>query len=154
MKSKIKWTWKRILSVILGILGIGTLTSCYGTPDDYYGYDRDDDYHSNYHDIYGTVSGKIDGQKKPIKNIVVSLSKKNSGDSDSSATYSSPSLDYTSSEGIFHFYDNSDGIYELCFTDIDGEKNGSFKQQKKEIELHKKDFALSIDLESSEKDAE
>lgn len=36
--KKITWNWKKIVTIILGTLGIGTLTSCYGMPigpDDY-----------------------------------------------------------------------------------------------------------------------
>ena len=36
--KKITWNWKKTVTIILGTLGIGTLTSCYGMPigpDDY-----------------------------------------------------------------------------------------------------------------------
>lgn len=32
MQKKITWTWQKIITAILGVLGIGTLTSCYGMP--------------------------------------------------------------------------------------------------------------------------
>lgn len=38
MNTKLHWTWKKILGTLLGICGIGTLTSCYGMVE------NDDDY--------------------------------------------------------------------------------------------------------------
>ena len=34
MRGKINWTWKKVTGTILGILGIGTLVSCYGMVED------------------------------------------------------------------------------------------------------------------------
>ncbi|MBQ5999021.1 MAG: hypothetical protein IJL70_06080 [Treponema sp.] len=38
MNTKLHWTWKKVLGLVLGICGIGTLTSCYGMVE------NDDDY--------------------------------------------------------------------------------------------------------------
>ncbi|MBQ5999483.1 MAG: hypothetical protein IJL70_08445 [Treponema sp.] len=38
MSTKLHWTWKKILGLLFGICGIGTLTSCYGMVE------NDDDY--------------------------------------------------------------------------------------------------------------
>ena len=146
MRDKINWTWKRILGTIFGVLGIGTLTSCYGVYED----DFTDDYDKNYHDIYGVVTGKIDGESKPIKDIVVTLVKKETDKETSEVTRSSPSFDSTSETGSFHFYRRGEGTYELTFNDIDGEENGSFTQKKKEIKVSEEDYNFSIDLSSEE----
>lgn len=104
MKDKIHWTWKKILGTVLGILGIGTLTSCYGMPED------------GFYDIFGTVQGKINGTLQAIPGIQVEVK-----DSEG-YKYN----DKTDSKGKFSIRDVFEGNCTITFTDVDGEENGSF----------------------------
>lgn len=74
--EKLHWTWKKIVSIVLGFLGIGTLTSCYGmpyidNPDEMYGCP-----HNKYF-VSGTVTGDTDGDGKyePLQKIEISVKK-------------------------------------------------------------------------------
>mgnify|MGYP003571341201 CR=1 FL=1 len=129
MKDKIHWTWKRIVTTICTILGIGTLTSCYGMIEDDYEFD-----------IYGTVTGKINGAETAIKGIAVAISKTGS-DNDK--------ITLTDSDGWFEFRELTEGTYTLTFNDIDGEKNGKFKQYTRDVTLND-DYNPKITLESAE----
>lgn len=110
--EKITWTWKKIVSTVLGILGIGTLTSCYGVVP--------------YRDsklITGRIMGDIDGDNvtEPVPNISVSIS---AGD------YSSYTFE-TNDEGVFYLDLQSPsgavGQVKFAARDEDGDENGSFK---------------------------
>lgn len=130
MKDKIHWTWKRILGTIFGILGIGTLTSCYGVVEDEFEYD-----------VYGKVQGKIDGTTQPVKGIIVEVSR---------TTSDEKQLTYTDSDGWFEFRDLYEGSYIVKFTDTDGAENGSFKQKTERVAL-KSDYNFeTLTLEEAE----
>lgn len=130
MKDKIHWTWKRIIGTILGILGIGTLTSCYGVPEDEFEYD-----------IYGKVQGRIDGTTQPVKGIVVEAARNMSDDKH---------LTYTDSDGWFEFKDLYEGSYTVKFTDTDGAENGSFKQKIEHLSLTSDHGFGTVTLENDE----
>ena len=126
MRERINWTWKRIVGTILGVFGIGTLTSCYGVYEDEF-------------DIYGNVKGKVDGTEKTIEGIEVSLYKR----SDSSKINDTK----TDKDGYYNFLALEDASYKLVFKDVDGEKNGSFKQKEVDIEYGGN---FSVTLENAE----
>ena len=128
MKDKIHWTWKRIIGVILGVLGIGTLTSCYGVIEDEFEYS-----------IYGQVKGKINGTEQAIEGIAVALYNTAGG---------ARNITLTDSDGWYDFRALEGGSYTITYTDIDGDKNGSFKQKELEIPL-KEDFNSSVTLENA-----
>lgn len=112
----ITWTWKKVLGLILGFLGIGTLTSCYGMPDDFYG-----DLKRPSIDVYinGIVKGDIDGdgQTEPVPGISVETSR---------------SKTETTNNGSFEiltsYYEDS-GYDYIYFSDIDAEENGFFESK-------------------------
>ena len=111
--TKINMIWRKIITSVLTILGIGTLTACYGAVPGWYSF-----------------SGRVttgedsdgDGKNDGIKGIKVELSK--DGNVLSSET--------TDDDGSFLLYTNS-GYGEtgiIKFTDIDGEENGGrFKEK-------------------------
>lgn len=114
--KKITWTWKKILSLILGFLGIGTLTSCYGMipmdpneiPIDFAGI------------VIGDIEDDDINDPVPIPGIKVSLfSYETNTDSDGYFSFSLPPSDKYPID------------YEIIFEDVDDEKNGSFKNTTK-----------------------
>ena len=113
MKDKIHWTWKKILGTILGILGIGTLTSCYGMPED------------GFYTYSCTVKGKINGTEQPIEGILVNVK--------DSEGYEYK--DKTNSEGKISLSDIFEGKCTITFTDVDGAENGSFAEKTSNISL-------------------
>ena len=106
--KKLTLTWQKILGIILGALGIGTLTSCYGMP-----------YNDRYKSVEGQVFGDIDSNPEtpdePISNIKICLNDKEVGFTDSVGYFS------VSIEG-------DDGIYKFSLEDVDGDENGKFKK--------------------------
>ena len=136
-KGKINWTWKKIVGTVLGILGIGTITSCYGMPEDDYDFS-----------IYGHVNGKINGTETAIPDIVVELYGEVDSDSDEYTT-KVDLIKKTDASGNFYFYDLEEGTYTLRLTDTDGDTNGSFKQHMRTVTLSK-DLDLTIKLDSAE----
>ncbi|MBR1614946.1 MAG: radical SAM-associated putative lipoprotein [Treponema sp.] len=130
MRGKINWTWKKITGTILGVLGIGTLVSCYGMVED-------DDL-----SVYGTVTNS-DGGK--IKGIEVTL-KKSSGNKTETTT--------TSDSGTYEFAYLSEGSYTLNFKDVDGSENGSYKEKTEEATLSYNDIepnkVLNVTLENAD----
>lgn len=128
MEGGIRWTWQKIAGTILGVLGIGTLTSCYGMPE-------------NTYTIRGTVKGKIDGVTMPIEGIEVKVT-------DSDGYYG---REHTDSSGNFTLEGEFEGTYEISLTDVDGTENGSFKEKKIENVLLQDDKDLGeITLENSD----
>lgn len=106
--KKLTWTWKKIVTLILGFLGIGTLTSCYPPLISKV--------------ITGTVMGDIDGDgiDEPVSGI----------------QYTFIADDYQRKGLISPYYsdnrfeirtEKADISFGITFTDIDGEENGSFK---------------------------
>ena len=128
MREKINWTWKRIVGTILGILGIGTLTSCYGVPEDEF-----------YYDIYGKVTGNINGTEKPIEDICVELYKNGKFNK----------AIHTDSDGWYEFRELEGTTYMVRFSDTDGAENGSFKTKVIDITLTD-DFHKNITLENAD----
>lgn len=98
MRDKIHWTWKKIVGIIAGLLGIGTLVSCYGMP---------------MADVYvsGTVTSAETGE--PIPNIEVYSMHGGSTYTDANGHY----------EFIAEMYRASGRIY---FADVDYKDNGGF----------------------------
>lgn len=127
MQSKIHWTWKRITGTVLGVLGIGTLTSCYGVIEDEF-------------DVYGTVTGSVDGTVQPIEGISVELQ---------NLTYNTKETKTTRTNGYYEFTLLEEGDYQLTFTDVDGEENGSFKQKKEIISLTET-LSLPVQLDNAD----
>lgn len=115
--KKLTWTWKKIVALILGFLGIGTLTSCYGVLPPLIS-----------KVITGTVMGDIDGDgiDEPVSGIL----------------YTFITGEYQRREGVIgnglsgSYYSNgrfeietskADISFGITFTDFDGEENGFFK---------------------------
>lgn len=104
--KKLTLTWKKIISTILGFLGIGTLVSCYGMP-------------LGYSSVFisGSVNGDIDGDPdtpdQPIPDIEIRVNDE----------YRST----TNIEGKFFFCLDYEGVYKVSFVDVDNKENGSFK---------------------------
>lgn len=99
--EKIKWTWKKIVSLIAGFLGIGTLVSCYGVLPQ-----------GEELSISGTVTGEVDGVEKPIPGIEVHTYE-NETKTDKNGKYETT---------IFSYCDY------VRFLDVDGEENGLFEE--------------------------
>ncbi|MCQ2591458.1 MAG: hypothetical protein MJ188_01630 [Treponema sp.] len=112
--KKLTWTWKKIVSLIAGFLGIGTLVSCYGMPFD------PESYNPEYF-IKGTVVGDTDndGKTEPVQGIVVT------------AEHNSYRA-YTDEKGKFvlylneSYYDAGHSHANITFTDEDHLENGWF----------------------------
>ena len=104
--KKLSLTWKKIISTILGFLGIGTLVSCYGTP-----YGLGGAY--IYGDVYGDVDGNPETPDEPVPDIEVYVNDK----------YQCT----TNLEGRFGFFVNYEGSYKVSFVDADEAENGSFE---------------------------
>lgn len=108
--KKITFNKNKILASALSILGIGTLTACYGMPAP----------SESIHYIDGNVLGDIDGSGnlKPIQNIKVT------------DTSTGESV-YTDSVGHYQLMtwisdNHSTSNIKINFEDVDGPKNGSF----------------------------
>lgn len=122
--KKLTWTWKKIVNIILGLLGIGTLTSCYGVVAPIFP-----------KDIQGQVTGDIDGDGKeePVPEIEICCT----GDFEHLYIYKAVDEDsehrksYTDKEGFFYesfvFDSDTELSFAVTLTDIDGKQNGSFK---------------------------
>lgn len=105
MKSKITWTWKKIVGIIAGIFGIGTLTSCYGSVP-----------LGDEVQISGTVTGEVAGVVQPIPGIRV-CSFDDFTDTDKDGKYTLFAREYA----------------QFWFTDGDGEENGLFESFIEEV---------------------
>ncbi|MBB5217785.1 hypothetical protein DYE49_08460 [Treponema rectale] len=130
--NKITWTWKKISASILAVLGIGTLTSCYGVVE-------------SYNTVYGKVSGDSDGDgvNEPVGGIKIDFV------SDNETVASS----YSSMDGEYYIDidDSFSSKGKLVFTDVDGEKNGKWKTLEKEINLDTDDICkFDVTLDSDE----
>lgn len=124
MKKKVHRSWRQITVLILCSLGFTTLGSCYVTVEN----DRK-------YDIYGDVKGNVDGTEQTIEGIAVALYK----------TGGSKKITLTDSNGWYEFRDLQKGTYTITYTDIDGDKNGSFNQKEVDIVLNG-DYTKSVTL--------
>lgn len=111
----IKWNFKKILTSALTVLGIGTLTSCYGMPANGLGCS-----------VFGNVSSE--NASDGISGIKVTLK---DGDKiiASDVTNASGNYDIMCSE------EYSGRNFTLEFSDIDGNENGAYENQQKTITL-------------------
>ena len=115
--KKLTVTWQKIVTIILGFLGIGTLTSCYGMPE------------PSSHFVYTTVNGEVWGDvdsnpetpDEPVKGISVCLNDKEKTTTDDNG-YFEFSFEY---ETYGHVVQE---VYELSLVDKDGTENGNFKK--------------------------
>ncbi|MCR4953929.1 MAG: hypothetical protein K6A43_07625 [Treponema sp.] len=126
--QKLKITWQKIVATVLGLLGIGTLTSCYGVIDPF-----------DHTIVSGQVYGDIDNNPKtpdePIPNIKVCVN-----DEEVTRTYS---------DGSFTTDLIDAGIYKLSFEDDDGTENGEFKKSirainTKDLQYHERNLGQII----------
>ena len=126
----IKWTWKKIFTAVLGVLGIGTITSCYGVPDNY------------AYTIQGCVRGRDNGKELPIEGIKVTFGHFNG------------KTTWTDEEGFYeiNLSDDFHGEFPLSFTDVDGEKNGKWKEKTETVNLSSSGYTLGRGTTILEKD--
>ncbi len=96
--KKISWTAKKTFATAMGILGIGTLTSCYGMPPN-----------QNNSYIEGQVKNGTSAESV-VKGIKVTLL-----DSEGNEMYST-----TSDENGFYSFNVLTGGYSVKFEDVDG----------------------------------
>ncbi len=119
--KKIKWNLKKTGVTLLGILGIGTLTSCYGMPPN---------------PSSSFIEGKIkSGSEASIPGIEVSLFDKDG------LLVSETISDKDGNYAICIF---SDGKYILKFKDIDGIENGKYKTLETSVNVENVDFSTLI----------
>lgn len=119
--KKIKWNLKKTGVTLLGILGIGTLTSCYGMPPN---------------PSSSFIEGKIkSGSEASIPGIEVSLFDKDG------LLVSETISDKDGNYAICIF---SDGKYILKFKDIDGIENGKYKTLEMPVNVENIDSSTLI----------
>lgn len=116
---KITWTWKKILTLICGFLGIGTLVSCYGMPFDPEFYPLDE----LIDNVSGTIFGDIDKDSNldRVPGIKITATTINNDEE---------CISYSDKDGNFKIQfagEYKNGQVNLLFEDVDGEENGSFK---------------------------
>ena len=123
--KKLTWTWKKIVTLICGALGIGTLVSCYGVVN-------------INEDIYSLSGTIVDEEGKTIPGIRVSaILLKTRGEYDEPDDLDYPDdFDYNGStkskdDGTYYLSWEEAGAYpaHIYVEDVDGEENGSFKNQ-------------------------
>lgn len=145
MQKKITWTWQKIITAILGVLGIGTLTSCYGMP-----------LNGEFIEFTGKVFYDHDNDSStdpvPVSGIKVT--------GETTLPRTEPTMDYslTGENGEFWFsffksYEDEARAaaptpdYTITFTDIDGEDNGNLKDLTVKIDSNRIDpETLTLDL--------
>ena len=119
--KKIKWNLKKTGVTLLGILGIGTLTSCYGMPPN---------------QKASFIEGKIkSGSEKTIPGIEVSLF-------DKDGLFLSKTI--SDKDGNYAICIFSLGKYILKFKDIDGIENGKYKTLETSVNVEDVDFSTLI----------
>lgn len=101
--KKVKALYKKITQSVLALIGIGTLTACYGSPP------PADFIEGSVHFIHD------DGTEQPIKDILVQFLT-------DGIKYDS----YTEADGSFFLqaYTYAENPVSITFTDTDGEANG------------------------------
>lgn len=119
--KKIKWNLKKTGVTLLGILGIGTLTSCYGMPPN---------------PSSSFIEGKIkSGSEASIPGIEVSLF-------DKEGLLVSETI--SDKDGNYAICIFSDGKYILKFKDIDGIENGKYKTLEMPVNVENIDSSTLI----------
>lgn len=123
--KKIKSTCKKVITTLLGLLGVGTLTSCYGCffPDDFF--------------LQGTITGDINGdgiieETEYVPGIQVYV--------DDETEFS-----ISSENGTYYTGTIYPGTHTITFKDADGAENGDFKDQTIEIEIKEDDTYATFD---------
>ncbi len=113
----IHWSFKKIITSLMTVMGVGTLTSCYGMPA-----------HYGTPAVFGYVSSSENYEKDGIKGIKVTVK-----DGDTVIGTAITDKDgYYSIDLPGTWYCESDS-YTLEACDIDGSENGSYKSFTKEI---------------------
>ena len=117
--KKLTWTWKKIVTLICGALGIGTLVSCYGVVNP-------------TQDVYSLSGTVVDEEGMTIPGIKVSAVSLQSWEqedkpNDDSYYGSTKSRD----DGTYYLSWEEAGAYpaHIYVEDVDGDENGSFKNQ-------------------------
>lgn len=101
-------TWKKIIGVIAGLLGIGTLTSCYGMP-------ISDPYHTPDGSTNVIFEGIVtDENGNAIPGIKVT------------SNYSTTKSKDNGYFQVLAYFPIDENSTTISFIDIDGEENGSF----------------------------
>ena len=116
--KRITWTWQKIVALIAGFFGIGTLVSCYGMPyDSRFSHTIEDEYR-----VFGGVYGDLDEDPETLESIRgIRVSALGESDiTDATGTY------YLS---LYEQLDEIPETFDIIFEDIDGEANGSFENQ-------------------------
>ncbi len=161
--EKLHWTLKKIISLILGLLGIGTLTSCYGVvPVMMYG--TPSNYDGSLFSLSGKVKGDInkDGEiKEPVKYIEISIKAKNNPSDDETNQndeyfdlYETTKTDENGNFSIYWEYKDSIKDYKITFKDIDGQENGSFKDKSIDVQFTDEDILNYHEYDKSIDDIE
>lgn len=155
--EKLHWTFKKILSLILGLLGIGTLTSCYGVVPVMM-------YDGSLFSLSGKVKGVInkDGEiKEPVKYIEISIKAKNNPSDDETNQndeyfdlYETTKTDENGNFSIYWEYKDSIKDYKITFKDIDGQENGSFKDKSIDVQFTDEDILNYHEYDKSIDDIE
>ena len=131
----IHWDFKKIATSVLTVLGIGTLTSCYGMVPNR---------------AFLFVNGKISSRENSgasIRGIKVEL---RDGENAIASGLSDESGEY-----CLVFEDDYLGLpLSISFSDVDGNENGRFKNQTREIKLEQFETTMDAELESDESGAE
>jgi len=125
----IHWNFSKIATSVLAVLGIGTLTSCYGMAPNYAG-------------IQGNVTTTKDsdgnGENDPVQGISVRVIDSDGREIDKSTTNESGNY-YLSTSA-------QDSEVTVVFEDADG----AFKTQSKKINLADMSNELNAELEDSD----
>ena len=122
--KKITWTWKKIVTLICGALGIGTLVSCYGVVNP-------------TEEIFSLSGTIVDEADNPIKGIKVSAGEPHTqGEDEESHDFDCYKTTYSNDDGTYSLSWSSYGLYSVnvYVEDIDGEENGSFNNKLFEID--------------------
>ena len=114
----IRWNFKKALTSLMTVMGIGTLTSCYGMP-----------IYCGNAALYGYVASSEDYQKDCIEGIKVTVFYEDK----EIGTALTDKDGYYSIELDGNYYNFYDENFRVKFSDVDGDKNGSFKEKTIEI---------------------
>ncbi len=137
---KLKCNWKKVVTSVFAVLGVGTLTSCYGVIDP-----------SSVPGVAGTVtSAKTteENEGTPIEGIKITMQTPDGTVLGTTTTESDGSYYFElSTEG----YSDSGKQYTLIFEDVDGKANGSFKKKIDTVTIDLYQTVLkNVELEEAE----